>query len=116
MWSLPPHRSPIQQEGQTLTPLVALPLLAGIGLLYAVASTVYIRALNERSALAAAFLDALVTSFGFVAWSIMQSTGHENSVFGIASYCLGGSLGTYIIMRRRVRGVPESPETPAIDR
>jgi hypothetical protein len=80
---------------------VALPLMASIGLIYAGLSTVYIKALSAENPLLAAFFDALVTSCGFIAWSLMQYTGHESSPMGIAAYCLGGAVGTYTIMRRR---------------
>jgi uncharacterized BrkB/YihY/UPF0761 family membrane protein len=49
----------------TMTPWVALPLLAGIGLLYAGLWAVYVNALNGKRPFVAAVIDAIVTSFSF---------------------------------------------------
>lgn len=98
-----------------MTPLVALPLLAGIGLLYAGLWTVYIRALNGDRPLAAAAIEFIVTSFSFAAWAIMSRTGHDNDVFGIMAYSFGGSVGTYTILRMKVRAARQELKSDSKD-
>ena len=84
-----------------MTPLLALPLLAGIGLLYAALWTVYAKALSDNRAVRSALMDAVITSFSFIAWAIMSSTGFDNKPSGIIAYSIGGAIGTYIIVKRR---------------
>jgi hypothetical protein len=83
--------------------LLALPLLAGIGLLYAGLWAVYVHTLNGKRPLVAAIADAVVTTFSFAAWAVMARTGRENDVLGIVVYALGGAVGTYIVLRMKMR-------------
>jgi uncharacterized BrkB/YihY/UPF0761 family membrane protein len=99
----------------TMTLLLAMPLLASIGLLYAGLWAVYVRALNGDRPIVAAILDAIVTSFGFIAWAIMAQTGRENSAGGIAAYAFGGAVGTYITLRMKKARVQIPPLPPDDD-
>jgi uncharacterized BrkB/YihY/UPF0761 family membrane protein len=93
----------------TLTLWLALPLLAAIGLLYAGLWAVYVHALNGKRPLIAAIIDAVVTSFSFAAWAIMARTGHENDAMGIIAYSFGGAIGTYTILKMRLRAAKQEP-------
>lgn len=95
-----------------MTLWVAVPLLAGIGLLYAGLWAVYIHALNGKRPLIAALVDAVVTSFSFVAWAIMARTGRENDAAGIIAYSIGGAIGTYMILKMKLRAA-KAGEKPA---
>jgi len=98
-----------------MTHLLALPLLASIGLLYAGLWAVYVRALNGDRPIVAAILDAIVTSFGFIAWVIMSHTGRESSAAGIAAYSIGGAIGTYITLRMKKSHFQVPPPPPDDD-
>ena len=86
-----------------MSPILALPLLAGIGLLYAGLWAVYVHTLNGKRPLVAAIADAVVTTISFAAWAIMARTGRENDVLGIIVYAMGGAVGTYIVLRMKMR-------------
>ena len=98
-----------------MTPWVAIPLLAGIGLLYAGLWAVYDHALQSKRPLFAALVDAVVTSFSFIAWAIMVRTGRETSIDGIIAYSVGAAFGTYFIVRIRQKQAVEA-EAKALEK
>lgn len=95
-----------------MTLWVAAPLLAGIGLLYAGLWAVYVHSLNGKRPLVAAIVDAIVTSFSFAAWAIMARTGRENDVVGILAYSFGGAVGTYMILKMKLRAAQQDEKKP----
>lgn len=78
---------------------VALAALFLIGILHDVLWTLYIRAVSERRRVKASLVSGVLPAFGMTDWTLMVKTEAEGTIPGIACYCVGGALGTFLCFR-----------------